>query len=319
MEKGSLSNAVSIDQDPICLGSETKSGMFAIVGRANVGKSSLMNALLSDKVSIVSPIAQTTRNRIRGILSEQRGQLVFLDTPGVFKAQHDLGKIMNKAARASIEGVDGVILVLDPSRALRDEDVGWMRKLARAETCIDIVLNKKDLEWKVQEADIQEIWKESCAKVEHAPVTRWHQISALHGEGISELATELFLQSPIGPPMFPEDVLSDFPRQLAIADVIREKYFEVLRDEVPHDVAVRVNSLHEEGTAWTVEADVLVNRSSQKGIVIGEKGRLIRRVKRSAIHEIQEMYDVHVTLHLWVKVEKNWSRNFWILRQLGYE
>jgi GTP-binding protein Era len=278
-----------------------------------------MNALLADKVSIVSPIAQTTRNRIRGILTEPRGQLVFLDTPGVFKAQHDLGRMMNKAARASIEGVDGVILVLDPSRALRDEDIGWMRKLAKAGTHVDIVLNKKDLAWTVDQAQIQEVWEASCPSAEHEVKPRWHQISALENDGVAALVDQLFMQAPVGPPLFPEDMLSDFPRQLAVADVIREKYFEVLRDEVPHDVAVRVNSLHEQGADWTIEADVLVNRSSQKGIVIGEKGRLIRRVKRASVREIEDMYDVHVTLYLWVKVEKNWSRNFWILRQLGYD
>ena len=297
---------------------ERKSGMYAIVGRANVGKSSLMNAMLSDKVSIVSPIAQTTRNRIRGVLSDARGQLVFLDTPGVFKAQHDLGRIMNKAARAAVEGVDGVVLVLDPSCALRDEDVGWMRKLSRGGTPLHIVLNKQDLGW-TQEGPCRQAGEEACERADAPVVATWHRVSALRNEGVRELVDTLFAEAPEGPPLFPEDLLTDFPRQLAVADVIREKYFEVLRDEVPHDLAVRVTALEEGESGWTVHADILVNRSSQKGIVIGEKGRLIRRVKRSASRDIAEMYDVEITLHLWVKVEKNWSRNFWILRQLGYD
>jgi len=298
---------------------EMRCGMYAIVGRANVGKSSLMNALLADKVSIVSPVAQTTRNRIRGILSERRGQLVFLDTPGVFKAQHDLGRIMNKAARASIDGVDGILLVLDPSTALRDEDLGWMRKLVQREQDVHIVLNKKDLAW-TEEAQCFDAWHEVCEQKEGTASVSWHRVSARTGEGVAELLDALFASVPEGPPLFPEDIVSDFPRQLAIADVIREKYFHVLRDEVPHDLAVRIASLEEDpdGT-WNVHADLLVNRSSQKGIVIGEKGRLLRKVKRSAIHEIGEMYGVRVDLHLWVKVEKKWSRNFWILRQLGYD
>lgn len=293
-------------------------GLYSIVGRANVGKSSLMNAILADKVSIVSPIAQTTRSRIRGIFSDARGQLVFWDTPGVFKAQHDLGRIMNKSARGSIDGVDGVILVLDPSCPLRDEDLGWMRKLGQRSGVLHIVLNKSDLSW-TEEEHCRAAWQEACRKEDgHAVV--WHQVSARTGEGIPALVNHLFQDAPEGPPLFPEDIISDFPRQLAIADVIREKYFHVLRDEVPHDLAVRIRSLEEENDAqWTVHADILVNRHSQKGIVIGEKGRLLRKVKRSATREIGEMYDVKVNLHLWVKVEKKWSRNFWILRQLGYE
>jgi GTPase len=295
-----------------------KSGMYAIVGRANVGKSSLMNALLADKVSIVSPVAQTTRNRIRGVYTDERGQLVFLDTPGVFKAPHDLGRIMNKAARSSIEGADGVVLVLDPSCPMRDEDVGWMRKLARGVDGVHIVLNKHDLTWHY-EADCRKAWDEACAGAEVPTVAQWHLASALKSEGTSELVDTLFAEAPEGEPMFPEEMLTDFPRQLAIADVIREKYFHVLRDEVPHDLAVRVTSMEETETVWTVHADILVNRPSQKGIVIGDKGRLLRRVKRSATQDIGEMYGVEVVLHLWVKVEKDWSRNFWILRQLGYD
>jgi len=295
-----------------------KSGMFAIVGRANVGKSSLMNAMLAEKVSIVSPIAQTTRNRIRGVLTDARGQLVFLDTPGVFKAQHDLGRIMNKAARAAVEGVDGVVLVLDPSVPLRDEDRGWMRKLARSGVALHIVLNKQDLAW-THEAGCRQAWVEACGEMAEPVPVAWYRVSALRLGGVRELVDALFDAAPVAPPLFPEDMLTDFPRQLAIADVIREKYFAVLRDEVPHDLAVRIVALEEAPSGWTVQADILVNRPSQKGIVLGEKGRLLRRVKRSAGRELAEMYGVEISLHLWVKVEKNWSRNFWILRQLGYD
>lgn len=309
------SETMPTDRSLVC---GLKSGMYAIVGRANVGKSSLMNAMLADKVSIVSPIAQTTRNRIRGVLTDSRGQLVFLDTPGVFKAQHDLGRIMNKAARASVEGVDGVVLVLDPSSPLRDEDIGWMRKLARSVERLHIVLNKHDLVWS-QEERCHAVWDEVCSQAETPADAFWYKVSAKTNDGILDLVEALFAGAPEGPPLFPEDILSDFPRQLAVADVIREKYFQVLHDEVPHDLAVRIALLDESDGHWTIHADILVNRSSQKGIVIGEKGRLLRRVKRSATREIEEMYEVDVTLNLWVKVEKNWSRNFWILRQLGYD
>ncbi len=305
------------DQVPHSGGDEKKSGMVAIVGRANVGKSSLMNTILQDKVSIVSHVAQTTRNQIRGIHSDEQGQLVFLDTPGVFKSSSDLGRLMNRAARASIDGVDVVMLVLDPSGKPREEDEGWMRKLARSPVPVVMVLNKRDLDWPY-ESFYREAWGRCTAEGEPEPSVVWMEASAQTGLGVPELLSQLYDLVPCGPLLFPEDTLTDFPRRLAVADVIREQYFQVLRDEVPHDLAVCVRDLQESESGWQVHADILINRPTQKGIVIGEKGRLLRRVKRAASRDLSEMYAVPVTLHLWIKVEKNWSRNFWILRQLGY-
>jgi len=283
-----------------------------------VGKSSLLNRILQDKVSIVSNVAQTTRNMVRGIHSDERGQLVFLDTPGVHKASYDLGRIMNRAARASISGSDVALLVLDPSTHVWDEAEGWMRKLLRAEdNHVVFVLNKHDLAWRFEQ-DYRDCWQRVC---EEAGMTRpvvWMTVSAQTGEGVEDLLALLFDAVPCGPPLFPEDMLTDFPRKIAIADVVREKYFKVLRDEVPHDLAVRVGDIREEGNHWTIEADILVNRPSQKGIVIGHKGRLLRKVKREATLDIEGMYDCELDLALWVKVEKNWTKNHWILKQLGY-
>jgi len=288
-------------------------GMVALVGRANVGKSSLLNAILGDKVSIVSPVAQTTRNMVRAVHTEARGQLVFMDTPGVHKATYDLGRIMNRTARASIAGADAALLVLDPSMPPRDEDEGWMRKLARAELNLVIVLNKRDLDWPYEQA-CRAAW-ERCRGESPA---LWMPVSAVNGSGLDELLTTLFDAVPEGPALFPEEMLTDFPRKLSIGDVIREKYFKILRDELPHDLAVRVGEIVEAGEEWTVYADVLVNRPTQKGIVIGEKGRLLRKVKREATHELEQMFERTIKLELWIKVEKNWAKNHWILKQLGY-
>ncbi len=290
-------------------------GVVALVGRANVGKSSLLNAVLEEKVSIVSPVAQTTRNRVRAVYSEPQGQLVFLDTPGVHKAVGDLGKIMNRAARSAIEGADVAVLVLDPTQELRDEDTGWMRKLAAADLDLMIVLNKSDLPQPFINA-CQAAWKEACGDQER-PV-QWLRLSAFNGEGIKEWREALLALVPEGPALFPEEMLTDFPRRLAIADVIREKYFRVLHDELPHDLAVRVGEIVESDAGWTIYADVLVNRPSQKGMVIGEKGRLQRKVKREAVQDLERIYECPIQLELWVKVEKNWAKNHWILKQLGY-
>lgn len=290
-------------------------GMAALIGRANVGKSSLLNAILGDKVSIVSPVAQTTRNMVRAIHSETRGQLVFMDTPGVHKASYELGKIMNRTARSSIAGADVAMLVLDPSTPLRDEDEGWMRKLAREELPLIFVLNKRDLNWPYEQA-YRAAWERCCGEQKRGAL--WMSVSAVSGAGIEDLLAVLFDVVPEGPPLFPEEMLTDFPRKLAIGDVIREKYFHVLHDEIPHDLAVRVGDIEETDTAWTIYADILINRPTQKGIIIGEKGRLLRKVKREATQDLESMYERKITLVLWIKVEKNWAKNHWILKQLGY-
>ncbi len=298
--------------------SSLRSGIVAIVGPANVGKSSLLNCILKEKVSIVSQVAQTTRNTIRGIHTEERGQLVFLDTPGVHKATYDLGRIMNRSARASVSGADVAVLVLDPSVHVWDEAEGWMRKLLRMEDVqVVFVLNKQDLDWPFEQ-DFRDCWKRVCDDEGLSRPIVWMPVSAATGEGVDALLALLFDAVPYGPPLFPEEMLTDFPRKIAIADVIREKYFKVLRDEVPHDVAVRVSEIEETGDTWKIDADVLVNRPSQKGIVIGHKARLLRKVKREAMAEIESMYDCRVDLQLWVKVEKNWTKNHWVLKQLGY-
>ena len=295
-----------------------KSGMVAIVGSANAGKSTLMNRILGEKVSIVSSVAQTTRNMIRGIYSDERGQLVLLDTPGVHRASYDLGKIMNKSARASVSGSDAVMLVLDVSSKVWDEDEGWMRKLLRMEEGqLVFVLNKTDV-GRSFEQDYRACWQRACDELGVSRPVVWMPVSALTGDGVDELVALLFDALPIGEPLFPEEMLTDFPRKIAIGDVVREKYFKVLRDEVPHDLTVRINEIDESDGKWVVYADILVNRPSQKGIVIGHKGRMLRKVRREAEIDIHEMYDVDVDLKLWVKVEKGWTKNYWILKQLGY-
>jgi GTP-binding protein Era len=303
-----------------------RAGMVAIVGRANVGKSSLLNQILGEKVSIVSPIAQTTRNLIRGILTEPRGQLVFLDTPGVHKASHDLGKIMNKVARSSIEGVDIVLLVLDSSVPPREEDDGWMRKLIKMGGGCVIALNKID-HGHTQVDALRQLWDKAVRELNETsspgflpPLKEphWMEVSALTGQGIPELVAALFERVPQGPYLFPADVLTDYPRKINIADVIREKLYKYLHDELPHEVTVWVESVDDKADGWIVDGTIYVNQGSQKPIVLGEKGRRLRAVKRAAEKELSEMYDRPVQVKLWIKVEKNWSKNFWLLKKFGY-
>lgn len=292
------------------------SGIVAVVGRTNVGKSTLLNALLGEKVSIVSDTVQTTRNVIRAILTEERGQIVFLDTPGIHKAEGDLGKNLNKMARSAIGGADAVLLVLDASSKPWQEDEGWMRRLMKEQTPCVILLNKMDLGGGFAE-QYKSIWRAVAREKNSSLQPLWIEGSALNDE-LPELSDALFGHMPVGPFLFPEDILTDYPRKLNISDVIREKYFDRLHSELPHCIAVWVESIEETPAKWTVQADVYVERHSQKGIVIGEKGRLLKSVQYEAEKELKEMYGVAVNVRLWVKVEKDWRKNFWILKKLGY-
>lgn len=295
-----------------------RSGMVSIVGRANVGKSTLINRLLGEKLSIVSPVAQTTRNVIRGIHTEKRGQIVFLDTPGVHRAKVALGKTMNKMARGAAEGVDVNLLVFDSSEPPELEDDGWMRRaIGRNLPCV-AVLNKMDLGGGHAE-DYKALWAELCTELELERDILWWEASAIDGENTDELLEHLFTLLPFGPLLFPPDILSDFPQKLAVSDIIREKYLDDLYDELPHHLGVWVRSITEnEHGELDIFVRVYVDRPSHKGIVIGQRGRLLRKVKRAATLELEELYEKPVRLDITVKVEKGWTENHFILRQLGY-
>lgn len=292
-------------------------GMVAVVGRANAGKSTLVNAVFEEKVSIVSDVPQTTRSLVRGILTEPRGQLVFLDTPGVHKADHDLGRMMNRVARAAIEGVDVVLLVLDTSTSPHIEDDGWMRRLLRDNVPVLAALNKSDLP-NGHADEYRKLWETIAAEKGGATPVEWAAISARTREGVDLLISRLFERMPVGPMLFPAEMLTDYPRKMNMADIIREKYFRQLTDELPHSLGIEVETIEEQPGEWTVRGTIFVEKPSQKGIVIGHKGRLLRHVVASAEKELSEMYGVSIKLDLWVKVEKNWTKNFWILKRLGH-
>ncbi len=309
--------------------SPDRAAIVAVVGRANVGKSTLVNALVGEKVSIVSPVAQTTRNCIRGVWSEARGQLVFLDTPGVHRAGHDLGRLMNRVARNSAAGADLVLLVLDATASPRIEDEGWMRKLAVPEMPPRILaLNKTDAitPRSDQRSAHRALWNRlqppaaagSAARPATGPDCTWVELSAKTGAGVAALRDRLLDLAPAGPRLFPDDLLSDFPRKLMIADLVREKLFHTLQAELPYAVAVRIALLRETEAGWTAEGDILVNKISQKGIVIGARGRRLKGVLLDAERELTDLYERPVRLRLRVRVHRDWAADPAMLRQLGY-
>lgn len=293
-------------------------GIAALVGRANVGKSTLINALLEEKVSIVSSVAQTTRTLIRGILTEPRGQIVFLDTPGMHKAVGDLGRVMNRKARAAAEGVDIVVLVLDGSVPPQDEDDGWMQRLAEDPRPVIFAVNKTD---KGSNAIplLKSTWEPLVRNANRTAPTYWLTLSAISGNGTGELVTLLFSLLPEAPLLFPEDMLSDYPRKLFMADLIREKYFLVLREEIPHAVAVAIDRIDDsEDGGWLINGEVMVNKASQKGIVIGKGGALLKKIQKESARELAAIYERPIRLVLHVKTAPQWARNKSVLDRLGY-
>lgn len=292
--------------------------VIGIVGRTNSGKSTLLNRMVGEKVSIVSPVVQTTRNTIRGILTEDRGQLVFLDTPGLHKSESTLGTLMNRMARQASAGVDVLLVVFDGASRPHLEDDGWMRRALFAEQPVIFALNKSD-QSPFYEAAFLDLWQAIQAEKQHPREVCWVKTSALHPAGAVDLVDRLYaLARPSDGYLFPEDVVTDYPRKLAIADVIREKFLARLREEVPHEMGVKVDHIDESPDKWIVQATVYVNRPSQKGIVIGPKGRTLKYVRHCAEPELSEIFGVKVSLELWVKIEKAWMKNFWLLQQMGY-
>ena len=287
--------------------------IVGIVGRTNAGKSTLLNRMVGEKVSIVSPTVQTTRNTIRGILTEARGQLVFLDTPGLHKAEGALGAMLNRMARHSSAGVDILLVVFDASHQPQLEDDGWMRRICSMDQPVVFVLNKSDVR-PFYEAEYKELW----ATIGKRDV-QWVTASAVRPEGATDVVNLLFAcAQPSEAYLFPEDVITDYPRKLAIADVVREKLLQRLHQEIPHELGVCVDSIDESKAGWRVSITLYVNRPSQKGIVIGPKGENLQYVHDRAEPELSEVFETRVALDLWVKVERNWMENRQLLRQMGY-
>lgn len=292
--------------------------IVGIVGRTNSGKSTLLNRMVGEKVSIVSPVVQTTRNTVRGILTDDKGQLVFIDTPGLHKSESTLGTLMNRMARQASAGVDILLIVFDGNSRPHLEDDGWMRRALHAEQPVVFVLNKSD-QTPFYDAAFRDLWQHVQAEKQLQREVFWVKTSAIHPAGAVDLVDLLYtLARPSENYLFPADIVTDYPRKLAIADVIREKFLARLHDELPHELGVKVEQIDETATAWTVSATVYVNRASQKGIVIGPKGRTLKYVRQCAEPELSDIFGVKVTLELWVKVEKDWMKNFWLLQQMGY-
>ncbi|MBU0664568.1 MAG: GTPase Era [Proteobacteria bacterium] len=296
-----------------------RSGMVAIVGPPNAGKSTLMNALLEQKISIVTPKPQTTRNRILGIVNAEGYQIVLLDTPGLHKAREPLNQEMVRIALDSLHGVDAVIYMIDVSLPLPDrlkkekgqELAGYMEQVSCP---VILVLNKVDLLNKEKLLALIQAYSEIFPF--HAVIP----ISALHGDGTDRLLAELLQVLPIGPRYYPEDIPTDATERFLVAEIIREKVFLLTGEEVPYSSAVLIESFKEDPVKGliTIHATIVLERTSQKGIVIGKGGLKLKSIGIAARKDIEKLLDQKVLLKLWVKVRKNWSHDENFLKELGF-
>ncbi|MFO7937100.1 MAG: GTPase Era [Kiritimatiellia bacterium] len=295
-----------------------KCAVIGIVGRTNSGKSTLLNTLVGEKVSIVSPVVQTTRNTIRAVLTQDNTQLVFLDTPGLHKAVGNLGSLMNRMARSASAGVDILMVVFDASKKPLMEDDGWMRRALKTDQQLIFVLNKKDRSG-FNTQPFHELYNNIQAENNSSVKADWIESSAVTEKGVSALRQCLLdLAPPAEDFLFPEDIITDYPRKLAVADTIREKFLGKVYNEVPHELGVFIEHIAESANCWDISAVVYVNRSSQKGFVIGPKGSTLKTVRKKAEKELSYIFDTKVKISLWVKVEKNWFKNSRLLEQMGY-
>ncbi len=322
-----------------------KVAIVGIVGRTNAGKSTLVNQLVGEKISIVSPVEQTTRNTVRGIVADPRGQLVLLDTPGLHKAVGTLGRLLNRMARRSSAGADILCVVFDAAQEPQLEDIGWMQRVARERPeKVVFVLNKADRapffetmfkdKWEELRVESGELRVESGKtgveneelRVESGKTgvesgtwdVKWVKAISTTEGGAKDVLDALFDLADEGEALFPEDIVTDYPRRLTIADSIREKYLAKLHQELPHELGVCVKEIKEDAGRWDVKVDLLVNRASQKPIVIGRGAETIKYVRKCAERELKQIFGVKVALELWVRVEPQWMKNEKLLTDMGY-
>ncbi|QIR39961.1 GTPase Era [Tolypothrix sp. PCC 7910] len=305
----SFSGEVSIPQAP----PEFKSGFIGIIGRPNVGKSTLMNQLVGQKVAITSPVAQTTRNRLRGILTTPEAQLIFVDTPGIHKPHHQLGEVLVQNAKIAIESVDVVLFVVDASVACGAGDRFIAELLSRSQTPVILGLNKID-----QQAADSQLIDDSYTHLAESYKWQTVKFSAKTSEGLPQLQNLLIEHLETGPYYYPPDLVTDQPERFIMGELIREQILLLTREEVPHSVAIAIDMVEETPSITRVLATINVERDSQKGILIGKGGSMLKAIGSAAREQIQKLIAGKVYLELFVKVQPKWRQSRVSLAELGY-
>lgn len=290
-----------------------KSGFVSIIGRPNVGKSTLLNAILKEKIAIVTPKAQTTRNRIQGIYTTDNEQIIFIDTPGIHKAHNELGNIMNDFALKSITGIDLILYLIDVNVPLGTGDRFIIDALRESKVPTILVANKVD-----KEQDTNKIVENIETYKEYGNFIGGITISATEGFNIDKLLEMVVINLEYGPMYYPEDQLIDQPERFVVCELIREKVLLNTSEEIPHSVAVTIDRFKESDKIIDIHATIVVERLSQKKIIIGAKGAMIKKIGTEARKDIKNFLGLPVYLELFVKVEDNWRNKKYQLKEFGY-
>jgi len=294
---------------------EYKSGFVTIIGRPNVGKSTLMNHLIGQKIAITSNKAQTTRNRIQTVYTGEQGQIVFLDTPGINRAKNKLGEYMLSAAENTLKEVDVILWLVEPTTFIGAGERYIIEKLQRVKTPVILVVNKVDTVAKEEVFKAIDTYKEVYDFKEIVPV------SALRNQNTDELLTTIFQYLDEGPQYYDEDTITDQPERAIVAEMIREKALRSLDKEVPHGIAVVIDRMkdRESGNIVDIDATIICERDSHKGIIIGKQGAMLKKIGTQARIDMENLLDTKVNLKLWVKVKKDWRDSEFLLKNYGYQ
>lgn len=293
--------------------SEFHSGFAALIGRPNVGKSTLMNRLIGQKIAITSSKPQTTRNRIQTIYTDEEAQVIFLDTPGIHQAKNKLGEYMVNVAESTLREVDVILWLVEPSAYIGAGDQHIIELLKRTRTPVVLVINKVDTIQKEAVLKVIDTYRKELRYADMVPV------SALKGTNTEELIRVIKKYLPEGPMYYDEDTVTDQPMRQIAAELIREQALRCLEDEIPHGIAVLIESMKERPNGmFDIEATIVCERDSHKGIVIGKQGSMLKKIGSAARHEIEALMGTHVNLQLWVKVRKEWRDSDIYLKNYGY-
>ena len=289
-----------------------KSGFVTLIGRPNVGKSTLMNYLIGQKIAITSNKPQTTRNRIQTVLTREEGQIVFVDTPGIHKAKNKLGEYMVNVAERTLNEVDVVLWLVEPTTFIGAGEKHIAEQLGKVKTPVVLVINKVDMVKKEEVLTFIDAYRKIYDFAEIVPV------SARSGENTEELVKVILKYLPYGPQFYDEDTITDQPERQIVAELIREKALHCLNDEIPHGIAVAIDTMKYRRKIVDIEATIICERDSHKGIIIGKQGTMLKKIGSTARYEIERMLDCKVNLQLWVKVKKDWRDSDFLIRNFGY-
>lgn len=289
-----------------------KAGFVTLIGRPNVGKSTLMNRLIGQKIAITSSKPQTTRNRIQTVLTRPEGQIVFLDTPGIHRSKNKLGDYMVNVAERTLDEVDVILWLVEPTNYIGAGERHIIEQLKKVKTPVILVINKTDTVKKEAVFSFIETYRRELDFQEIVPV------SALKGNNTDELVQCIFKYLPYGTAFYDEDTITDQPMRQIVSELIREKALRLLQDEIPHGVAVTVESMKERGKICHIEATIVCERDSHKGIIIGKGGSMLKKIGSAARPEMEDLLEMQINLQLWVKVKKDWRDSDYLLKNFGY-